>query len=151
MAVTVAQAGNATNVVPDQAVLSGSVRTLSAAFRHQAEERLMTLAAEAPEGLSVAMQYTRYYPPLVNDDAATAFACKTAAGLTGDTRVDGQSAPHFVAEDFSYMLRACKGCFLFLGQGDGPALHNDRFDLNDAIAPAGASFFAKLVEDRLNR
>jgi hippurate hydrolase len=50
------------------------------------------------------------------------------------------------AEDFSYMLQERPGCYLFLGQGDGPALHHPGFNFNDAVAPVGASFFARLVE-----
>ncbi len=50
------------------------------------------------------------------------------------------------AEDFSYLLEKCPGCYLFLGQGDGAAWHNAAFDFNDDVAPVGASFFARLVE-----
>ena len=53
------------------------------------------------------------------------------------------------AEDFAYMLNARPGAYLYLGQGDGPALHNPAFDFNDDVAPIGASFFARLVERAL--
>ena len=50
------------------------------------------------------------------------------------------------AEDFSYMLQQRPGAYLFVGQGDGPGVHNPGYDFNDEIAPVGASFFARLVE-----
>ncbi|MEO0359147.1 MAG: M20/M25/M40 family metallo-hydrolase, partial [Pseudomonadota bacterium] len=53
------------------------------------------------------------------------------------------------AEDFAYMLNARPGCYLYLGQGDGPPLHNPAFDFNDDAAPFGASFFARVVERAL--
>ncbi|WP_341367192.1 amidohydrolase [Yoonia sp. BS5-3] len=143
VACTVAQAGEATNVVPDSAMLTGSVRTQSAAFRVEAEARLSQLAETTD--MPCRFQYAKYYPPLVNHMAQTTFAAKVAATLAD---VDADSAPHNVAEDFSYMLETCPGCFLFIGQGPGPSLHSATFDFDDSIAAIGASFFARLVEAR---
>jgi metal-dependent amidase/aminoacylase/carboxypeptidase family protein len=53
------------------------------------------------------------------------------------------------AEDFSFMLNARPGAFLFIGQGDTAAVHQTKYDFNDRIAPVGASFFARLVETAL--
>ena len=50
------------------------------------------------------------------------------------------------AEDFSYMLKARPGAYLFLGQGEGAGLHHPKYNFNDDIAPVGASFFARIVE-----
>ncbi len=57
-------------------------------------------------------------------------------------------APTMGAEDFSYMLNARPGAYLFLGQGQGPSVHHPKFDFNDEAAPFGASFLARLVERR---
>ena len=54
--------------------------------------------------------------------------------------------PRMGAEDFSYMLQHRPGAFVFIGQGDGPFVHNPGFDFNDEVAPLGASYFARLVE-----
>jgi metal-dependent amidase/aminoacylase/carboxypeptidase family protein len=56
--------------------------------------------------------------------------------------------PEMGAEDFSFMLQSRPGAFLFLGQGEGPSVHHPEFDFNDAVAPVGASYLARLVERR---
>lgn len=146
--VTVAAAGTVTNIVPGEATLSGSVRSLSERFRTEAETRLRKLADADQEGFSTAFTYTRYYPVLVNAAPETAFCCSIATDIVGASSVDGATEPHLVAEDFSYMLQARPGGFVFLGQGGGPGLHNSGFDFNDDIAPIGASYWAHLVETR---
>lgn len=143
---TVVSAGQGTNIVPNEATLSGSVRSLSKDFRNEAELQLQRLANEQHGGFSTELVYSRYYPVLENHKIQTDFACSIAEDVVGRASVEGATRPHMVAEDFSYMLQARKGCFLFLGQGEGPGLHNDKFDFNDEVAPIGASFFAHLVE-----
>ncbi len=64
----------------------------------------------------------------------------------GKDAVNGNSVREMGSEDFSYMLEACKGAYLFMGTGPGAGLHHTKFDFNDEAAPIGASFFAKLVE-----
>ena len=69
-----------------------------------------------------------------------------ACEVAGDDNVLTALPPEMGAEDFSYMLEARPGAFLFLGQGVGPSVHHPKFDFNDAAAPYGASFFARLIE-----
>lgn len=143
---TLVQAGTVTNIVPGTAQLSGTVRSLSDGFRSEAEAQLRALAETSVDGFTMTLAHSRYYPVLVNDPAETRRACDIATELVGPKAVDRTTAPHLVAEDFAYMLDACPGSFLFLGQGDGPGLHNAGFDFNDAVAPLGASLLVRLAQ-----
>jgi hippurate hydrolase len=69
-----------------------------------------------------------------------------AAEVVGPGQVDADRRPEMGAEDFSYMLEARPGAYVFLGAGSGPGLHHPAFDFNDAASPIGASYFARLVE-----
>jgi metal-dependent amidase/aminoacylase/carboxypeptidase family protein len=74
------------------------------------------------------------------------FAAAVAGEVVGAEKVDGNAGREMGAEDFAYMLQERPGAYLFLGAGPGAGLHHPEFDFNDAIAPIGASIFARLVE-----
>jgi hippurate hydrolase len=97
-------------------------------------------------GVSGRIDYRRHYPPTVNDPHRAEFAAEVAAEIVGVERVDPAATREMGAEDFSYMLEARPGAYLFLGQGPGPVCHHPAYDFNDRIAPIGASFFARIVE-----
>ena len=97
-------------------------------------------------GVTAELDYQRNYPPTVNHVAQTDFAVSVARDVVPEVVDD--SVPSMGAEDFSYMLEARPGSFLYLGQGEGPFCHHPKFDFNDEAAPIGASFFARLVETR---
>jgi hippurate hydrolase len=137
--------------VPQVAEIAGTVRTHQAETQDLIEARIGAICEGigAAMGVSAALRYNRMEFATVNDPGETAFAAAIAAEVSGAGRVDAEVAPQMGGEDFSAMLRARPGAFLFLGQGVGPRLHNDHFDFNDAAAPYGASFFARLVERAL--
>jgi len=89
------------------------------------------------------------YPPTVNDAEATDFAVAVARDVAGADAVIADRTREMGAEDFAYMLAERPGSYLFLGQGEGPALHHPAFDFNDAVAPVGASFLARVIERAL--
>lgn len=148
VSITQIHAGTAMNVIPEVAQIMGTVRSLTPEMRAMAEDRIRVIvAAHGPAfAVETRLDYDRGYPPTVNHAEQAAFAGRVAetvgAGLVPDAR------PKMGAEDFSYMLEARPGAYLNLGQGIGPSCHNPRFDFNDAVAPIGASFFAKLIETR---
>ena len=86
------------------------------------------------------------YPATVNNPEKTGFAAEVAKEIAGEGAVNSDCGVDLGAEDFSYMLAARPGAYLFLGQGKGVRLHTTEFDFNDDILPYGASFFARLVE-----
>ncbi len=85
----------------------------------------------------------------VNHADQTAFAAEVAAELAGAGKVDADTPPVMGAEDFSFMLEARPGAFIFVGNGDSAGLHSPYFDFNDEIIPLGASYWVQLVERRL--
>jgi hippurate hydrolase len=148
VSVTQLHSGSAMNVIPETAMLAGTVRSFSPGLRDMAERRIREIVKAQSEVYEVegALDYQRSYPPTVNHAAQTEKAAKIAREVVGDELVITDLPPEMGAEDFSYMLAARPGAFLFLGQGVGPSVHHPEFDFNDEVAPVGASFFARLIE-----
>jgi hippurate hydrolase len=148
LSITQAHGGTAMNIIPEEAVLSGTLRTLTPEARAQGEKRIRDLVdghAKAFD-MQIELDWQAGYPPTINHAAQAGFAADVARGVARDVVDD--LAPEMGAEDFSYMLEARPGAFLFLGQGVGPSVHHPKFDFNDEAAPVGASFFARLIETR---
>ncbi|MFY9240657.1 MAG: M20 aminoacylase family protein [Roseovarius sp.] len=148
VSVTQIHTGSAENIVPDTAYVNGTIRTFDADVREMVHPRLREIVAgqAASYGVEAELKITVGYPPTVNHPEQTARAAEIAAEVAGAAGVETQRMREMGAEDFSYMLEARPGAYLFLGQGEAAGLHHPGFDFNDAAAPYGASFFAKLVE-----
>ena len=148
VSVTQIHAGAIDNVINDDAFVGGTVRTFLGHVQDMVERRMSEICAghAAAFGVDVRCVYTRGYPATINSEEQTAFASKVAHEICGDHLTETRRTREMGAEDFSYLLEKCPGCYLFLGQGDGAAWHNAAFDFNDDVAPVGASFFARLVE-----
>jgi metal-dependent amidase/aminoacylase/carboxypeptidase family protein len=97
-------------------------------------------------GVTARIDYDWGYPATINHAEETDFAADVAREVVGEAQVDARSNREMGSEDFSYMLEARKGAYLFLGTGPGAGLHHAGYDFNDEAAPVGASFFARLVE-----
>ncbi len=151
VSVTGFHAGSAVGVLPQSAELFGTVRTLEEPTRALAESRFKTIVAglAAAAGIRAELDYVRGYPPTRNRDAQTDFAASVAQAVAGADNVNCDTAPIMGAEDFSYMLEARPGAFIFIGNGDSAALHNPGYDFNDAALPYGMSYWTKLVETAL--
>ncbi|MFC0201525.1 M20 aminoacylase family protein [Paracoccus rhizosphaerae] len=148
LSVTQIHTGSADNIVPDTAYICGTVRTFAPQVRDMVRRRMTQICEgqAAAYDVQIALDYQQGYPATVNDSAEAAFAVEVAREIAGEANVAPDSGREMGAEDFSYLLNARPGCYLFLGQGDGPGVHNPTYDFNDEIAPVGASFFARLVE-----
>jgi hippurate hydrolase len=148
VSVTQFRAGSANNVIPGTAVFSGTVRTFTPEVQALVIRRMEEIVAGIATGYGVTarLDYSRHYPPTVNDPYRAAFAAEVAAEIAGVDRVDPNATRQMGAEDFAFMLEARPGAYLFLGQGPGPVCHHPAYDFNDRIAPIGASFFARIVE-----
>ena len=144
-------AGFANNVIPQTAELRGTVRTLSADVRAFVEKHLREVVegTAALFGAKATLAYEHVVPVTVNDEAKTPFAVEAAAAVVGADAVDRDATPVMGGEDFSYMLNARPGAFIFIGQGDTASVHHPAYDFNDEIIPIGMSYWAKLVESRL--
>jgi hippurate hydrolase len=148
ISVTRIETGSATNIVPDTAIIWGTVRSFDPHVRDMVERRMGEIVAGQAASFAVEAKllYDRGYPATVNNDERAAFATEVARDVVGQARVDGDAKPLMAAEDFSYMLNARPGAYAFVGNGMGPTVHHPAYDFNDAIAPVGASFLARLVE-----
>ena len=151
ISVTCFNAGDAHNVIPQTAHLRGTIRTLERNMRQEAEKRLRHVAKMTAEtfGATADVQLTPGYPVTHNHPAETAFAAKIARDLSGPTKVNDNVAPVMGGEDFSYMLEARPGAFIFMGNGDTAFLHHPQYDFNDEAIPHGVSYWVKLAETAL--
>ena len=139
------------NVIPQTAKLRGTVRCFEPEIRDLVEKRLKSVATLTAEayGATAEVIYERGYPPTVNAEAPTRHAIAAAQAVA--THVETDTPPIMPAEDFSYMLEARPGAYIFMGNGDSPMCHHPAYDFNDAAIPLGCSFFAELIERRMPR
>ncbi len=146
---TVATDSTAHNVIPQQVVLKGTVRTMDPKVQDYVERRLSEIAegTAAALGAAAGVSYRRGYPVTVNAPAPTAHALKVAEAVSG--RVDADVAPQMAAEDFSYMLNERPGAYIFLGNGDSAMLHHPEYTFDDEAIPFGASWYAGMAEARM--
>jgi len=151
VSVTQFHAGTADNIIPQSAWLNGTVRTLKPGTRDMVERRIREIVAglASAMGAEARVEYRRNYPPTVNHPAQTDFAAAVARKVAGESRVDTDAVPVMGAEDFSFMLEARPGAFIFLGNGDSAKLHHPSYDFNDAALPYGMSYWVELVETAL--
>jgi amidohydrolase len=143
-------AGNARNVIPQTAVLRGTVRTLTAKVRQLIEKRVreVTTGVAHMTGARIDLTYERGYPVTSNHAAQTDFATQVAKEIAGDANVRGMS-PMMGAEDFAYMLEQRPGAFIFCGNGDSAGLHHPAYNFNDEAIVFGTSYWIRLVENAL--
>lgn len=162
LSITQIHAGSATNVIPDEAELVGTVRTFTQPVLDMIEQRMGEIAQHtaAAFGAEVDFKFRRNYPPLVNHPAETKFAVEVMKSVVGADKVDDQVEPTMGAEDFAFFLQAKPGCYVFIGNGEGDhrdgghglgpcVLHNGSYDFNDHLLPIGASFWVRLAERSL--
>jgi hippurate hydrolase len=144
-----AHAGSVSNVIPDSASMSLSIRSFSPEVRELLERRIKTLVRAQVEsyGGEVEITYERGYPVVINSLAETDFARQVAVELVGEDKVVFPFGPVTGSEDFAYYLQHKPGCFLRIGNGtDSVLLHNPKYDFNDQNLSYGAAYWTRLVE-----
>ncbi|MDF2972078.1 MAG: amidohydrolase [Microvirga sp.] len=148
VSVCTVKAGEAFNVIPQTAMLLGTVRTLSPEVRDLAETRIRAIVENvcAAFGAKAEVEYDRGYPVTMNDPDKTEFMAGVARAVGGENAVDTTVPPLMGAEDFSYMLEQRPGAYIFLGNGDTAGVHHPAYDFNDEASPYGVSLWAKIVE-----
>ena len=148
VSVTKFHAGEAYNIIAQTAQLAGTVRTLKAEMRDHVEGRFRAIIDNLGPafGAKISLRYKRNYPVTRNHPEQTAFAARAAGEIVGIAAVDSDAPPVMGGEDFSYMLEARPGAFIFIGNGDSAGLHNPAYDFNDDVIPIGCSYWARIVE-----
>ena len=156
ISVTRFNAGSADNVLPETAVLGGTVRALEPDVQSAMETGIgrMCTGLEAMYGVRVQLRYTRGYPPTINAVKATASALRAAQTVAGIAHVQTTLKPSMGAEDFAYMAQAVPGCYVWLGNGESAdggncMLHSPHYDFNDQIIETGIRYWVTLVEQCL--
>jgi len=161
ISVTMIQAGEATNVVPDFCVLQGTVRTFSIEVLDMIERRMRQVAEHTCAAFEARceFEFVRNYPPTINSEVEAAFARQVMVGIVGEQNVLAQE-PTGGAEDFSFMLQARPGAYVFIANGDGDhrdmghgggpcTLHNPSYDFNDELIPLGGTYWVELARQWL--
>ncbi|MGY4509500.1 M20 aminoacylase family protein [Bradyrhizobium sp. USDA 3650] len=139
---------DAFNVIPQTLRMKGTVRTLEAGVRDLIKEQMNRIVEHTAKvfGARAVLNYQDGYPITRNTEVETFFAADVAAELVGEGCVSRNSEPLLGSEDFSFMLNARPGAFMFLGNGDTAGLHHPKYDFNDDAIPFGCSYWAKIAE-----
>ncbi|MCL6284013.1 M20 family metallopeptidase [Ruegeria sp. 2012CJ41-6] len=139
---------NAFNVIPQKVFLKGTVRTMSTEMRDLAEQRIKEICAGVATtfGGTAEVTYHRGYPVMVNSDAQTEFAAGVARDVSGAC---GDAPLVMGGEDFAFMLEERPGAYILVGNGDTAMVHHPEYNFNDEAIPAGCSWWAGIVEQRM--
>jgi hippurate hydrolase len=153
---TAIRAGDAYNVIPQNALIRGTARAFSGETMQHIEQWIRRTAEGVAAGLGATAEvdFRSLFAPLVNDPAETQFLGDAAADVVGEEHVDRNRRMVMASEDFSFMLEARPGAYINIGNGDGAGsvpVHNPRYDFNDQALPLGASLYARIIEKKLPR
>ena len=146
------EAGSASNIIPDAALMEGTLRALSPAQRtlmKDAVERIVHHTAAAFRASASVFVNETGYPALFNDPGVSSFAIETLRTTLGEKAAIEVDHPFMTAEDFAYYLERVPGAFLFLGNDEpdapSPPLHSPRFNFNDNALATGIAAMAALA------
>ena len=144
------QAGDTWNVIPGQALLEGTLRTMSDTDRETGISSIREIAEYTAKtwGCTAETVFFPAPPPVVNNADLAVFAAETARSL--GIRVI-QQEPSMIGEDFAEYLQEKPGCFIRVGTGIGPGLHHSKFKADPSVLSGTAEFLAELVIRRLEK
>jgi amidohydrolase len=151
LSITRIQSGDAYNIIPQTALLAGTVRAMKRESMSLIEHNMRRLATSIAAGFAAEadLDYRVLFVPTVNNaDEMTVFA-DAAAGLVGEGNLERDSPPNMASEDFGFMLEHVPGAHIMLGNGGSAAVHNHLYDFNDGAIPYGVGLYASVVENKL--
>lgn len=149
------QAGSAANVIAEDALLEGSIRTTLPEVRQHIHHGLKRMAKALGElhNAKLDIRISEGYPPVVNTSRETQIAYRAARNIVGDAGLMAMDHPSMGSEDFSYYLREVPGCFVRFGarreQQEYIPLHSPAFDIDEQVLKVGAAFFDEVVREAL--
>ena len=151
LSITRIQAGDAYNVIPQTAVLAGTVRTMRRETMTMVEQKMRLLATSiaAGFGAEASVDFRVIFAPMVNTEAEAILYGDAAAELVGEENLRRDAPPGMGSEDFSFMMERVPGAHINLGNGDSAALHNHLYEFNDEAIPYGVALYGKIVEKKL--
>ncbi|WP_442596203.1 M20 aminoacylase family protein [Parapusillimonas sp. JC17] len=159
LSITQIHSGSADNVIPNDAVLRGTVRTFSEDMLDLIENRMKEIAEHTAHalGCKADFKFQRKYPPTVNHAKEAGLCAQVLEGIVGKENVNASVQPSMGAEDFAFMLKEKPGCYVWIGNGQGDhrvaghglgpcMLHNGSYDFNDDLIPLGATYWVELAK-----
>ena len=153
------QGGSQYNVIPNEVVIEGTIRTLEEEVRQFAAKRIGEIAQATAAVFGGNVDYEMIWgaPPVINDDKMAALAAKAAKTVAGEDHVITEvKAPNMGGEDFAYYLEKLPGAFMFLSssnpaKGTDVSHHNPKFDVDEDVLWEGSAVFVAIVEEFLNK
>jgi len=151
LSVTRVQAGEAYNVIPQTAVMAGTVRTMRAEVMATIEQTMKRLAVSiaAGFGAEAVVDFRVLFAPVVNNEQEMVAYADAASAVVGEANVRRDAAPSMASEDFGFMMQRVPGAHVLLGNGDGAGVHNHQYDFNDKAIPYGVALLAAITERKL--
>lgn len=153
VSITQMHGGEAWNVLPDTAVIRGTVRCFSIETQRRIHELLVELSegTARTHGANATVSYQYAYPATVNSHAETDIAIRAASAAVGEDKVDWDCIPSMASEDFAFMLNCKPGAYIWLGvdRDTSVPLHNPHYDFNDDALATGASYWIELVRNTM--
>lgn len=155
ISITMLKGSDASNVIPHEVNLQGTLRYFDAETGDFVKAKIINLAQgiSRAAGGEASVEFVAGYPATINIPEHATYCVDAASAVVGMAAVQQDLHPSMGAEDFSYMLQACPGAYIWIGNGEGQGgcmLHNDYYDFNNDILPLGASYWVELVQRRLN-
>ncbi|PSB79826.1 amidohydrolase [Photobacterium damselae subsp. damselae] len=145
------------NVIPSRVTIKGDTRSFTDQALHKIEKAIERIVAGQcmAAGVDYKYNFNNSFLSTINTPEETDHAVKAALAVAGEDKVNGSCQRFTISEDFSFMLREAKGCYILVGNGvgecGGTALHNPHYDFNDNILMSGVNFWQTLVEQQLNQ
>jgi hippurate hydrolase len=151
LSITRIQSGDAYNVIPQTAVLAGTVRTMTSGVMAMIEQNMKRLAVgiAAGFGASAAVDFRNLFAPVVNDETEALAYADAAAQVAGEANLLRDDPPAMASEDFGSMMQQVPGAHVLVGNGDSAAVHNQQYDFNDDAIPYGVALLAAITERKL--
>lgn len=151
VSVTQIHSGDTWNVLPQQAVIRGTVRAFSSDVQDMAESRIKEIAQGIASTFDAKAEvnYQRRYPATINYAKQADIAISAARKVVGDNNVTIDPPPSMGSEDFAFMLQKVPGAYVWLGAGQGANLHNPAYNFNDDLLITGVKYFIEIVNQEL--
>lgn len=148
ISVTIIKSGVASNVIPDDATVMGTIRAATEEKREHAKNLLSNLFASVAKEYSAKIEcvFTDIYPPTINTQKEADFVLTQARELFGEDRVQFKTTLTRASEDFSYFLQKVPGCYFFIGNGeDSPSCHNAKYNFDDNVIAVACEIFTSIA------
>lgn len=154
ISITQFNSGTAFNIIPDTAILCGTIRASSEEKKVLAQKKLTTLiqGIVAAYNARVTIEFNELLPATINSTTETNLVLSSAKIIFGENNVQIKKLPARASEDFSFYLQKIPGCYFFVGNGvTSAACHNSKYDFNDAILPIACEMLCAVAIAYLNQ